>query len=184
MRAKVIALTMTLVPAPAFAEPIVWSGEIRLSGYDCKVAHRDGIVVRGAVLLIHPDDATPAGPIKEIGIRCPSLVFEAGSELQSISALDIRIDGTSSGDIRISNIRGYNGDDAPLTPEIWAPLKMRNGDNGVPGGNGNSARGCLGIDERRSSPGGHGQNGQPGTSGCYTLLRPVPTARTAALVAM
>ncbi|CAN7504872.1 hypothetical protein [Neorhizobium tomejilense] len=165
MRLKAFLTAIILVPTGAHAEPAVWSGEIPLDGgYDCKLANAEGIVVRGNAVLVNPNDSLTNGIVLKISIQCPSLVFEPGSELRSISALDIRIGGTSSGPILIRNTRGYNGLDASPTRDIWASRKMRNGEPGRSGTNGQDARGCL-FNDRQSSTGQNGQSGQAGESG-------------------
>ncbi len=150
MRVIFAACALALIPVSAFAEPAVWIGQVSLRGFDCLKEKRDGIVIQGPVTLLHPDDLSPDGPVQEIIIACTNLAFEPGSQLTSISKMDIRIDGTSSGAIKIVNSRGVQGRDAPPTPEIWKPFKMRNGDNAGGGANGRDASGCAGIDDRDS----------------------------------
>lgn len=172
MRVIFSACALALIPVSAFAEPVVWTGQVSLRGFDCLKEKREGIVIQGSVSLLHPDDLSPEGPVQEIIIACTSLAFEPGSQLSSISKMDIRIDGTSSGAIKIINSRGVPGKDAPPTPEIWKPFKMPNGGNVGGGGNGRDASGCAGIDDKDSDPGGDGGRGQDGQSGLLHAASP------------
>lgn len=147
------------------AEPVVWTGEITLRGFDCRREHRDGIIVRGAVTLMHPDDSLAEGSIKQVVVVCSALAFDPGSEIRSISSLDIRIDGTSTGAIKLVNTRGVNGNAAAQTPDIWATVKMAKGESGRSGADGRDASGCVGMDDHLSENGGNGGRGGDGISG-------------------
>lgn len=166
MRAYFLAGAIGMLPGVALAAPVVWEGEVSLRGYDCAREGRDGIVVKGSVTLVHPEDKAHSDPAQEINISCQSLTFEQGSELSSLSGMYIRIDGTSSGPIKLINTRGIKGKDAAPTPDIWEPRKMANGGNGSGGGNGRNATGCEKLWESRGSkPGGAGERGANGASG-------------------
>ncbi|MCP4220134.1 MAG: hypothetical protein GY765_36220, partial [bacterium] len=158
VRTLYTAAVIASLPFSANAVETKWSGDVTLEKFDCKIANVDGIVVSGPVKLTHPQDTDPYGNIREIGIDCPSLTFEDGSSLTTISSLDIRISKITSGLVRIINTRGVKGSNAAPAPELWKERKMP---NGAAGSNGRNASGCM-INDHRSDPGGRGGNGTSG----------------------
>lgn len=151
----------------ASAEQVVWTGDINLDTpfFECSDGGHSGINVVGRVNLVYSNDLDPTlYPAPKITIRCETLSFAEGSELSTASSLDFRISGVTSGQVRIINTRGFDGADAPETPEIWAPRKMQNGDPGENKGKGRNASGCL-VGDHGSSRGDTGGEGKPGDDG-------------------
>lgn len=155
--------------ANAASHSTTWKGEISFDQavYRCEDQGINEIVVSGHVHLMSPEDADPYNKnIKTLSVKCPNLTFTEGSKITSISALDIRITGTTSGPVFIENTRGLmgQGKDAPLTPDIWNDRKMTNGKMGGTGGAGGNASGCVAGDVAASDgkPGAPGEGGADG----------------------
>ena len=157
-----------LCPALAQAQTITWTDTIQTDFYDCQNYQRTEIVVRGNVMLVHPEDSDLTASPRTIRVLCDNITFEEGAVLQSASGLDIRISQVASGHIQILGTRGKKGVKGNTPEDALVPRKMQNGPQGSPGGNGKSAR-CrfrgLKFVSEGSSRGGTGARGQDGVSG-------------------
>ena len=178
-----VALWEIFIPSGSFAQSpkeLIWEGSVSLNSYDCDKSKIDAIVIKGPIILVHPDDRDPFQPALSITIKCNNLTFTAGSSINSTSHLDIRIRNNVSGDVKITGTRGIPGKDAPKdTPqilEIWKVRKAKSGGNGgngqggdpavdtslkYPGGNSSSP----GYDGGRGGDGVDGNNGVKGANG-------------------
>jgi hypothetical protein len=171
----------------AFAIDQKWAGTKQLQSFSCSIEKVDKIIISGAVKLNHPKDMDPFQSASTINIDCANLTLEQGSSLSSISSIDIRIDDTTSGPVKIVSTRGVKGADgpsskdpkAPASDDIWAFRKMQNGPKGPDGGGGRDAKKCIEV-SHGSDPGGRGTDGTPGQSGLLFKAPKGPSGKNGA----
>lgn len=168
--AAIILLSASIISLPeeGNSKEVTWSGKKEITEFDCLSQGVDRIVVQGKLNLVHPEDTDVYNKPSKIRIICEEMHFNEGSELTSISTIDIRIDGTASGQILIKGTRGVKGDNGVTPPGHLSRRKAGNGPNGGPGANGQDAR-CrmrgLKFDNRGSTRGGRGIDGGTGQQG-------------------
>ena len=159
------------IAAPAWiptASSVRWTDKtIILDDYDCASDGKDGIVVKGTVILTHPNPL-PNQP-QVIRVNCPNILFENGAVLRTSDQLHIRILTLASGPVKIANTRAVMGANALPTPEIWATRVARNGTNGGDGHRGDDAE--TSLKGNWSADGGSaGERGRDGDLGQIGVL--------------
>jgi len=157
---------LSAVPSMSVAQNVTWSGQVQTDGYDCKLANKAEIVVDGPVTLLHPMDKDAHANPRDITIDCEKLTFKPGSSLSSMSNLDIRISGLTTGPVRIISTRNVRGDDAKPTPEIWGVRKLMDGGPVGEGRHGDNAN-CNPLDSHTSEGGWTGPRGNDGETGLH-----------------